>query len=124
METCGSSRASSSAKALACAYFPTLKLSFAAAPISGRLTERFPRARRVLTIMACILGFLLAGVAWLARVVYYVLPDFSSFDIKSQVVWGERVPAVYVILTVGYGLAYIVFVLAASVAVFQRRDFK
>ena len=64
------------------------------------------------------------GVAWLARVVYYVLPDFSSFDIKSQVVWGERVPAVYVILTVGYGLAYIVFVLAASVAVFQRRDFK
>ena len=52
------------------------------------------------------------------------LPDFSSFDIKAQVVWGERVPALYVALTIAYGLTYVVFILAASVAVFQRRDFK
>ena len=64
------------------------------------------------------------AVAWLARGIYYVLPDFSSFDIKPQVVWGERVPALYVALTIAYGLTYVVFILAASVAVFQRRDFK
>jgi ABC-type transport system involved in multi-copper enzyme maturation permease subunit len=64
------------------------------------------------------------AVAWFARIVYYVLPDFSSFDIKTQVVWGQHVPAFYVVLTAAYGLAYVLFVLAASVVVFQRRDFK
>jgi Cu-processing system permease protein len=62
--------------------------------------------------------------ASLARGLYYVLPDFSAFDVKAQTVWGQHVPAPYVALTVFYGVVYVSFVLTAAVLIFQRRDFK
>ena len=59
-----------------------------------------------------------------ARGLYYILPNFSAFDIKAQVVWAQPVPLSYVGLTVLYGLVYVAFVLVGAVAVFARRDFK
>jgi ABC-type transport system involved in multi-copper enzyme maturation permease subunit len=61
---------------------------------------------------------------WLARGLYHVLPDFSAFDVKSQVVHGLPVTAGYLAWTIGYGLAYIAALLAAATAIFSRRDFK
>ena len=40
---------------------------------------------------------------WVTRGLYYLLPNFSAFDIKAQVVWGEPVPMADVALTVVYG---------------------
>jgi ABC-type transport system involved in multi-copper enzyme maturation permease subunit len=63
-------------------------------------------------------------VAWLARGLYYALPNFAAFDVKSQVVYGQPVAAQYVVLTVLYGATYLGLVLAAAVTIFSRRDFK
>ncbi len=62
--------------------------------------------------------------AWSARGLYHVLPDFAAFDVKTQVVHGIHVPAMYLVSTVGYGVAYIAALLLASTFIFSRRDFK
>ena len=64
------------------------------------------------------------AAVWLARTLYYVLPDFAAFDVKAQTVWGQPVPAGYVARSVLYGLAYVAFVLAGATTIFARRDFK
>ncbi len=61
---------------------------------------------------------------WFARVVYYMLPNLAAIDVKNAVVHNRAIawPAL------GWGvvaaLAYIGAFLAASIAVFKRRDFK
>ena len=62
--------------------------------------------------------------AAVARGLYYVLPNFSAFDVKAQVVHGQAVPLGYVGLTSLYGLTYLALVLVGAVAIFSRRDFK
>jgi Cu-processing system permease protein len=64
------------------------------------------------------------AAAWVARGLYYVLPNFSAFDIKQQVVYAQPVPAAYIATTALYGAVYIALLLVASVAIFSRRDFK
>jgi ABC-type transport system involved in multi-copper enzyme maturation permease subunit len=61
---------------------------------------------------------------WLARGMYHVLPDFSAFDVKTQVVHALPVPGWYLLTTVSYGFAYIAALLFASMFIFARRDFK
>jgi hypothetical protein len=62
--------------------------------------------------------------AAIARGVYYVVPNFAAFDVKTQVVHGELVPLSYVALTSLYGVVYVAFVLVGAVMIFARRDFK
>jgi ABC-type transport system involved in multi-copper enzyme maturation permease subunit len=61
---------------------------------------------------------------WLARGVYHIIPDFSAFDVKTEIVHGLPVAAGYVLTTTAYGLAYIAALVIASVVIFSRRDFK
>jgi ABC-type transport system involved in multi-copper enzyme maturation permease subunit len=64
------------------------------------------------------------AAALATRVLYYVLPNFASFDIKAQAVGGDGVPAMDLALTVAYGVVYIAMLLVGAIAVFGRRDFK
>ena len=64
------------------------------------------------------------AAVWLARGVYHIIPDFSAFDVKTEIVHGFPVAPGYVLTTVGYGLAYIAALVIASVVIFSRRDFK
>ncbi len=64
------------------------------------------------------------AAALMARWVYYVLPNFSAFDIKTQVVHGIAVPWSYVGITTLYGLVYIALLLVGAAVIFSRRDFK
>jgi Cu-processing system permease protein len=64
------------------------------------------------------------AAAWLARGLYYVLPNFGAFDVKYQVVHGLPVPASYLLSTALYGALYITLLVLAAVTVFARRDFK
>jgi ABC-type transport system involved in multi-copper enzyme maturation permease subunit len=59
-----------------------------------------------------------------AQGLYYVLPDFSAFDVKAQVVYGMAVEPRYLAVTVAYGAMYMVLTLTAAVLIFARRDFK
>ena len=61
---------------------------------------------------------------WLARSLYYILPDLSAFDVKMQVVHGLNVPAGYLLSAVGYGAGYIAALLLVATVIFSRRDFK
>lgn len=63
-------------------------------------------------------------VAWLARGLYYVLPNFAALDVKAQVVHGQAVETSYVALTALYGVTYLALVLVGAVTIFSRRDFK
>jgi ABC-type transport system involved in multi-copper enzyme maturation permease subunit len=60
----------------------------------------------------------------LTNAIYWVLPNLAPFNIRSQVVHGQEVPFDYLALTMGYGLLYIVALLATATLVFSRRDFK
>ena len=62
--------------------------------------------------------------AALARGLYWVLPNLAQFDVKSQVVHAQPVPLGYVVMTVAYAALYIAMLLAGSIVIFSRRDFK
>ena len=64
------------------------------------------------------------AAAYLARGLYYVLPNFAVFDIKTQVVYALPVPGSYVAATTAYGVVYITLLLAGAIVIFSRRDFK
>ena len=53
-----------------------------------------------------------------------MLPNFASFDVKTQVVHGLPVGGLYVAMTLLYGVAYTAMLITAAVLIFSRRDFK
>jgi ABC-type transport system involved in multi-copper enzyme maturation permease subunit len=61
---------------------------------------------------------------YLARVVYYVLPNLAPLDIKAQIVHGQAVPWSYLSLNILYALVYITALVVAAMFIFSRRDFK
>ena len=63
-------------------------------------------------------------VAYMARALYYVLPNFGAFDVKTQVVHALPVPASYVATTALYGVVYTGVLVTAAILIFSRRDFK
>ena len=64
------------------------------------------------------------ATARVARGLYWVLPNLSQFDIKSDVVHGIHVPLGYLAMVSAYAALYIAILLAISAQVFSRRDFK
>jgi len=65
-----------------------------------------------------------APVAWIARGLYYLLPNLAPFDVKSQFVHAQPIAPSYVALTVGYGALYVSALLSLAALLFSRRDFK
>jgi Cu-processing system permease protein len=61
---------------------------------------------------------------YLARALYYLLPNFAAFDVKAQVVHAQPVSAAYIAVTTSYGLVYVATLLVAAMFIFSRRDFK
>lgn len=64
------------------------------------------------------------AAVWLARGLYYVLPNLAPFDVKAAVVHGLPIGLRHVVYTLAYAAVYTGILLAAAVAVFRRRDFK
>jgi ABC-type transport system involved in multi-copper enzyme maturation permease subunit len=64
------------------------------------------------------------AAVYMARGLYYVLPNLAPFDIKADVVHGHPASVGYIALTTGYGLLYAAALLAAAMFIFSRRDFK
>jgi hypothetical protein len=54
----------------------------------------------------------------------WIVPAFSEFNVKSQVVHGLVLPSGFIVYTLGYAALYIAGVLAAAVTLFARREFK
>jgi len=60
----------------------------------------------------------------IGKACYYLLPDFSKFDVKLAVVHGLPVTAGYMMSTVAYAAAYVAALLFGATVIFSRRDFK
>jgi Cu-processing system permease protein len=59
------------------------------------------------------------------RAVGLMVPAFSAFDIKAEVVSGRPpVPWAYVAMTLAYAASYASALVGASMAIFSRREFK
>ena len=65
-----------------------------------------------------------AQVRAIAEAVYWVLPNFSVFDVSDLAVHRLPIPGDQVLWAVLYGLGYASAVVAAACLVFQGRDFK
>jgi Cu-processing system permease protein len=65
-----------------------------------------------------------APLVWLLRALYYLLPNLAPFNVTAQVVHGQPVPAGYVLMTIGYAVVYVTFLLTAASYIFARRDLK
>jgi ABC-type transport system involved in multi-copper enzyme maturation permease subunit len=63
-------------------------------------------------------------LAYLARALYYVLPNFAALDIKNQVVHAVPVPAGYLLMNAAYAATYITLLVGGAMVIFMRRDFK
>jgi ABC-type transport system involved in multi-copper enzyme maturation permease subunit len=65
-----------------------------------------------------------AAIIYLAKALYYLLPNLAPFDIKAEIVHGLPVAARHVALTLLYAAVYTSILLTAAVTIFRRRDFK
>jgi len=63
------------------------------------------------------------AVKALSYFMYYVLPNFRSLDYRAIVVHDQLVNPASLLLTLLYGILYIVAVLVLAIVVFQRRNF-
>jgi hypothetical protein len=60
----------------------------------------------------------------LINFLYYALPNFSNFDLKARVVYGDPVSGADLLWLTGYGLAYAGLALSAAMLVFERKELK
>ena len=70
-----------------------------------------------MVVVSPVVGHIVSAIGWM-------LPAFSEFDIKSQVVHGVDVPAGFVLFTLAYGLLYAAALVSGAVLIFSRREFK
>jgi hypothetical protein len=63
-------------------------------------------------------------VVYVARALYYVLPNLAPLDIKNEVVHAVPVSAGYLMLNAAYAVAYIGVLVSSAAFIFMRRDFK
>jgi ABC-type transport system involved in multi-copper enzyme maturation permease subunit len=61
---------------------------------------------------------------WLATAAAYVMPNFASLNVISQVAHGERVSGGLVLFNTFYALLYSVTAIIAAVLIFERRNLK
>ena len=83
-----------------------------------------------------IIGNFLADIRWFGReaqnvflerataLLYYLLPNFSNFNVITRVSHGEKIPGYLVVGNSCYALLYITILVSAAILVFEEREFK
>jgi hypothetical protein len=59
-----------------------------------------------------------------SRVLYHLLPNLANFNYINETASGQMAPARLIAGNTIYAVFYITALLAASVLIFQRRDFR
>jgi hypothetical protein len=57
------------------------------------------------------------------NLVYWILPNFSVFDLKSQIIYGVALEARELLLTQLYAVGYLGVLLILATFTFNRREF-
>jgi Cu-processing system permease protein len=63
------------------------------------------------------------AVKLFGNVVYWILPNFSLFDLKNQIIYGVALNTKELLLTQTYALSYLAILLVLSTLAFSRREF-
>ncbi|MGJ5675762.1 MAG: ABC transporter permease [Nostochopsis sp.] len=65
------------------------------------------------------------GIETFTQVLYLVLPDLSRLDVKNDAIYGlAALPnSITLISNIGYGLLYILMLLAIAILIFSQREF-
>lgn len=61
-------------------------------------------------------------VKWAVKGLYYILPNFSAFDLKLNAIYGVAASGYGLMLTLGYFFVYTASILLLATAVFSRRE--
>ncbi len=75
-----------------------------------------------LKLFAETIGSRLVGA--LCQVLYYLLPNLANFNYIAETARGQMVPGKMLVAATAYAALYITALLAATVLIFQRRNFK
>jgi ABC-type transport system involved in multi-copper enzyme maturation permease subunit len=81
--------------------------------VSGRFSDVIHNMREVAEVPA-----------WLVDLLYYALPNFHDFDLKSRVVYGDPLAGGDLVAITGYAIVYIAVLLGAARLSFASRDLK
>lgn len=65
-----------------------------------------------------------AGVKFIARLIYYLVPNFHNFNVIDLASHGEHIPFALVAQNTAYAAVYVSIVLLAASAVFSARNLK
>lgn len=58
------------------------------------------------------------------KVLTWVFPNFSAFDLKVYIGYGMSMPVFHILWTTLYGLLYIVLIISLTIVVFNRREIR
>ncbi|MBI5003978.1 ABC transporter permease [Candidatus Kaiserbacteria bacterium] len=58
----------------------------------------------------------------IVKVIYYLLPNLSKFDIRDLVAYGTHIPFTQTLLVIAYALVYIVVLLYMASYLFEKRE--
>ncbi|OFV95784.1 MAG: hypothetical protein A3H28_00935 [Acidobacteria bacterium RIFCSPLOWO2_02_FULL_61_28] len=117
-------------------YFILLELSLVTALCLFFSCFATPVLSAVFTFMAYVIGNFAADIRafgeltennllkGLTTVLYYLLPNFSDFNVSAWVSHGKPVAAEVVLLNTLYALCYDAILVAAAVWIFSRKDLK
>jgi len=62
-------------------------------------------------------------LSYMAEIAYYIFPNISAFDLKTQAAHGLSISPSYIIWTALYAVFYIVIALSIGALAFRRREF-
>jgi Cu-processing system permease protein len=60
----------------------------------------------------------------MATGVYFLLPNFSAFDLKVTAIYGLPVPGTGLLMTLAYFVVYVGILLSVAAAIFSRREMR
>lgn len=63
------------------------------------------------------------AVKFMTKLIYYIFPNFSAFDLKKEAIYGLTINSADLIYLFFYGVFYITILLVISVTIFNRREF-
>jgi ABC-type transport system involved in multi-copper enzyme maturation permease subunit len=63
-------------------------------------------------------------LAKITAAIYYVLPNFSNFNLISQAAHGVSIPGYLIAANTCYALLYIAVIISGAVLIFEAREFK
>jgi ABC-type transport system involved in multi-copper enzyme maturation permease subunit len=63
------------------------------------------------------------AIKWLVHMVYWILPNLSAFDLKSQTIYHLPLEFKSLLLTQVYGIGYLAAMLILATMAFSRREF-